>query len=341
MKQQSRAMSVLTLGNQEDQYARMTKLAHAAFAREVLRKVTNVFLPLNDGGAGSAFYCVHSIMGMATDFRHMARMLGPAQRFYGIQAPTAKRNADFAKSIEAISQYYVDQLSQFQPEGGIILGGHSVGAVIALEMAQQLRARGRDVDLVVVFDGELFNTGTEISSRNPLYWLRLMVNLPLWIRDFLLVEFTFAAFCQTVFRKVVAASKKIRGRLTPGGLSTGHAVEGFVDIKNATPDHVAFMKTLYETQFQYMPKQYPGRVVVYVAKTQSLMYLRQVAAAWRKVAPEAEIVYCKGTHTSMLREPQGWPLAKHLAQRIAEIAADHEYVAGRSATAREMNITAP
>jgi thioesterase domain-containing protein len=125
-------------------------------------------------------------------------MLGPKQRFYGIQTPTKKRNAEFGSSIETISQYYVDCLTSFQREGNFILGGHSVGAIIALEMAQQLRARGREVSLVVVFDGELFNTGTEISSRNPLYWLKLTLNVPRWIRDFLMVEFTFKTFCQTV-----------------------------------------------------------------------------------------------------------------------------------------------
>jgi hypothetical protein len=75
-----------------DENARMNKLAHAAFAREVLRKVTDVILPLNDSGTGSAFYCVHPITGAATNFCPMAKMLGPKQRFYGIQTLTKKRN---------------------------------------------------------------------------------------------------------------------------------------------------------------------------------------------------------------------------------------------------------
>ena len=59
-----------------------------------------------------------------------------------------------------MSQYYVDQLVEFQPEGDFVIGGHYVGAMIALETAQQLRARGREVSLLVVFDGALFNIGT-------------------------------------------------------------------------------------------------------------------------------------------------------------------------------------
>jgi hypothetical protein len=60
-----------------DPYVRINQLANAAFTREVLRKVNEVILPLNDRGSGPAFYCIHSITGAATDFRFMAQMLGP------------------------------------------------------------------------------------------------------------------------------------------------------------------------------------------------------------------------------------------------------------------------
>jgi len=75
-----------------------------------------MLLPLNDVGCGAAFYCVHAIGGVAADFRHMARMLGPEQRFDGIQAPTEKRNAEFVSSIKSISQHNVDELVKFQPK---------------------------------------------------------------------------------------------------------------------------------------------------------------------------------------------------------------------------------
>ena len=65
-----------------------------------------------------------------------------------------------------VSQHYVDELVKFQPEGPFFLGGHSVGGTIALEMSQQLIARGREVSLLVVFDGGLLNTGAEISFLN-------------------------------------------------------------------------------------------------------------------------------------------------------------------------------
>jgi hypothetical protein len=134
--------------------ARIEKLINLAFKREVIRKVTDVILPLNDGGCDPAFYCVHAIGGVAADFRHMARMLGPEQKFYGIQTPTGKRNAEFISSIKSISQYYVDELAQDTVEelyrrgkrlrdeacGGAAY--HSIGNIAAADGRISLRPNG-------------------------------------------------------------------------------------------------------------------------------------------------------------------------------------------------------
>jgi thioesterase domain-containing protein len=301
------------------QIARMKKLANIAFGQEVTRKVVDAILPLNDAGSGPPLYCVHSITGCATEFRFMAEMLGPYQKFYGIQAPTACRTAAFPTSIEAVARYYVQRLVEFQPAGDLMLGGYSVGAMIALEMAQQLRALGRDVKLIVVFDGELFNTGRKISKYNPVYWIKLALNFPAWVRDFLMVEFTFRSFCRTVCAKVILAAKAVLARTARKG-DGGHAVEGFIDLKKCTPDHAAFMKTLFDNQYSYVPREYPGRVIICVARTQALAHLRQVAASWLEIAPFSEIARFNGTHTSIMRSPKGQAVADHLARMFAELA---------------------
>jgi thioesterase domain-containing protein len=288
---------------------RVRELANVAFGREVTRKVVDAILPLNDIGSGLAFYCVHGVTGCANDFRSMAQMLSPSLRFYGIQAPTAKRNAAFADSIDHMGQYYANRLSEFQPTGPLILGGHSVGAAIALEMAQQLRSSGRDVRLLIVFDGELFNTGAEISVFNPVYWIKLILNVPAWIRDILMVKFTF--------RNVVARIKSKIAGLT--GKRAVDAVEGMIDLRNFTPDHAAFVKTLFKNQFKHVPKKYLGRVVVCRAKTQPLTHLFQVEATWRKIAPAAEVVEFEGTHTSLIHPPNGLAIAEYLTGALSQI----------------------
>jgi thioesterase domain-containing protein len=240
-------------------------------------------------------------MGCATDFSSMAEMLGPSCKFYGIQAPTVKRNTAFAASLEHMSQFYANRLNEFQPTGPLILGGHSTGAAIALEMAQQLRALGRDVRLLIVFDGELYNTGAELSISNPAYWIKLALNVPAWIR----------MFYRSIPRKVVARTKPAIAILI--GKPDGDPVGAM------TSDHAAFVDTLFESQFRYVPKEYLGRVVVCEAKTQPLTYLFQVEATWRKIAPAAEVVKFNGAHKSLVHPPDGLAVAQYLRGVFSQI----------------------
>jgi len=234
-------------------------------------------------------------------------MLGPKQNFYGIQVPTNRRNAEFARSISEMRRYYVDELVNFQPKGAFLLGGYSVGATIALEMSHQLIARGREVSLLVVFDGELFNTGAEISPRNPLYWLKVLLNMPRWIanelvknpRKFASTRLKFVAF-------------KVRRK-------TIHAVERFINLSCFLPDHAEFIKTLYDSYLDYVPERYGGRVLVFVAQTQAALRVRQVEAAWKKIAPSCEVFETSGTHGSIMKMPNGVPVAERLRKMIKEV----------------------
>jgi thioesterase domain-containing protein len=289
----------------------MEALINIAFKREVIRRVTEVILPLNDIGVGPPFYCVHSLGGSATEFRDVARMLGPKQKFYGIQAPTDRRNAEFGRSIKEMSKYYADELVKFQPEGAFLLGGYSVGATIALEMSHQLIALGREVSLLVIFDGELSNTGAEISWRHPLYWFIFLLNVPRWIVDELVKN------RRTLGKRAVARLRSVA--LKRKNLRAPHALERFINREGFLPDHAAFIRALYDSGLDYVPDDYSGRVLVFVAKTQALLRLRQVKAAWTKIAPSSEVFEIDGTHESIMKMPLGLPVAERLSKKIEEI----------------------
>jgi thioesterase domain-containing protein len=310
--------SITSTAEPVDRRERMKRLAHGAFSREVLRKVRDVIFPLNDQGTGPAIYGVHSITGVATNFIPIAALLGPDQLFFGVQTPTSKRTEQFARSIEEISAEYLERLSEFQPEGDLVFAGHSVGAMIGLEMAQQLRAQGREVRLLVIFDGELFNTGADISTCNPLYWWKLLMNLPAWLKE-AWGYFTLASFTKRLLRQFVIVWRGAKARLRGANTTVGLAVDGFINTDYCTPDHAAFMRRLYEIQFNYVPKPYDGRVLVFVAKTGPLLLYRQVEAAWRKIAPQAEIVHVDGSHTTIMEAIDGKAVAEILSQRLDQM----------------------
>ena len=272
----------------------------------------------NPAGEGPPFYCVHPISGGVTNFDTLARALGPEQGFHGVQVPRKKTNAAFATSIEAMARHHVDALVAFQPEGPLVLGGWSAGAILALEMAQQLRERGREVPLLVALDGAPCNTGAGLSRWHPLYSWKLVCNLPGWIRIQLLTKASLTACVQEIARKFafrLHLALPIRSEQT----LNGSAVETLLDTAGLPSDQRGFIRAFYQAMLAYVPRRFEGRVIVYEARIQPLDHLLQVGAAWKQIARQTEIVVLDGNHESIFTAPAAQVFTEHLRERLAEL----------------------
>jgi acyl transferase domain-containing protein/NADPH:quinone reductase-like Zn-dependent oxidoreductase len=289
-------------------------------------KAMSVIVPFNEQGESPPLYLVHSVGGEVASFRHLARLLGPEIRLYGIQAPPEQQNAEFAASIEEVARHYVDAITAFQPEGPLLLGGWSAGSTIALEMAQRLTAAGRSVELLVALDGAPFNTGTGTRLWHPLYYWKLARNVPRWVADDLLLDFSLSVFARRVRNKAVALLKKTSATLQ-GQREVRADVNGFMDTSYYSTTHAGFMNALFHALCTYVPKPYAGRVLLYKSRTQPLYHLLEVEPAWRKIATRVDAVEVRGTHVSIVREPYILPIAEDLRQRL-HTAPARKHVAG-------------
>jgi pimeloyl-ACP methyl ester carboxylesterase len=107
---------------------------------------------LNASGSRVPLFCVAGAGGVALGFRALARRLGPDQPVWGLQAHGLENRGLPDWSVRAAARRHVATLRTVQPTGPYRLAGHSLGAVIALEMAHQLRSAGEEVELLVVLD---------------------------------------------------------------------------------------------------------------------------------------------------------------------------------------------
>ena len=281
------------------------------------RKESSAIMPLNEGGEGPAFYCVHSIGGEVMSFRHLAIHLGPDQRIYGIQAPPEMRTADFASSIESMARFYVDALVDVQPEGPYLLGGWSAGSAIALEMAHQLEASGRVVELLVAIDGAPPGISAGTSPWNPVYYGKLLCNLPGWISEDLLLDFSVRAFARRVRNKLVSLSKISAAVLRGEKNRHNYEVEGFMETSYFSDSQVKFMGALFNALHAYISKPYHGRVLLYKAKTEPLYHLLEVEKKWSKITSQLEVIPVRGTHDNIVREPYVRAVAESLREVLA------------------------
>ncbi|WP_255208205.1 non-ribosomal peptide synthase/polyketide synthase [Myxococcus sp. AM009] len=111
-------------------------------------------VPFDAGRSGTEapFFCVHPVGGNVLAYAELARLLGPERPFYGLQAQGLDGSKPPLGTVEEMAAAYVEAIRAVQPAGPYLLGGWSVGGVIAYEMARQLRERGDAVALLALID---------------------------------------------------------------------------------------------------------------------------------------------------------------------------------------------
>ncbi|RKH00097.1 non-ribosomal peptide synthetase [Corallococcus sp. CA053C] len=111
-----------------------------------------VMVTLRTGGAGTPLFLVHAVGGNVLGYVGLARELGPDRPVYGLQAPAPDAPA---RALEELAALYNEELRRVQPQGPYLLGGWSMGGVLAYEMARQLTEQGQEVATLALLDTHL------------------------------------------------------------------------------------------------------------------------------------------------------------------------------------------
>ena len=121
-------------------------------------------IPVQTGRSRLPFFYmhVHWIGGAFYSFT-LAHDLGSDQPLYVID-PYKFDGSEVPPTIEEIAASYIQSIRAVQPEGPYFLGGFCAGGLLAYEAAQQLRAEGQEVKLLVLID----------PMAGPIHFLRLL-----------------------------------------------------------------------------------------------------------------------------------------------------------------------
>ena len=118
----------------------------------------SLVIPLQPKGEGVPLFC---LLGVSI-YREFAQNLGVDQPVFavcideeqGIIKEVESGNVP-SISIERLAESYYQDIVRHRPQGPYRLAGHSSGGILALELACQMRARGEQVEVVLMFDAIL------------------------------------------------------------------------------------------------------------------------------------------------------------------------------------------
>ncbi|MGE5831235.1 MAG: alpha/beta fold hydrolase, partial [Micromonosporaceae bacterium] len=102
-------------------------------------------------GDGTPFFCVHPAGGNVLCYAELSRLIG-APPFYALQARGVEGDDPPFDDLTAMAARYLEDVRARQPSGPYLLGGWSMGGLVAYEMAQQLVSAGDRVGLLVLIE---------------------------------------------------------------------------------------------------------------------------------------------------------------------------------------------
>ncbi len=233
-------------------------------------------------------------------FQALSRSLGNDQPVYGLQAPGLDGGTPISRMEDLAARYVADILA-FQPEGPYYLEGMSFGGMVALEMAQQLRALGKEVALVALVDTypESYRRILRDMSRLRHAELRFS-EIMAWPR---------AEKLEFVRRRFAGLRRRIAARLRPTKLPGA-------DAKLVTESALAAVRRANTlAAARYEPRPYAGPVVMFWASKSFVGSSYRFRMAWHALVPVGlEMHIIPGTHSTMFEEPSLGYLAEKMRQ---------------------------
>ncbi len=123
-------------------------------------------VPIQPLGLKPPLFLVHGAEGNVLLYRQVARHLEADQPVYGLQSQGLNGDTPTNLTVQEMAAAYVQEVLTVQPHGPYFFGGYCLGGIIAFEMAQQVTALGKKVELVLLLD--TYNSCVVNRAKEPL-----------------------------------------------------------------------------------------------------------------------------------------------------------------------------
>ncbi len=266
-------------------------------------------LQAGDRSRQRPLFLVHPVGGHVFFYERLARRLGGDRPVYGLRARGLEAGEEPQARLEEMAAAYLAEVRAVEPAGPYLLGGSSLGGMVALEIAQQLRAAGEEVALLALLD----TPGDGQMPRQP--------------------EDEADVLAELLHGSLDVSAEELR-RLAPEA-RIGRVLDLAREAGGLPPDldaaraarllHVA--TTLSRAMFAYRPRPYDGRMAYFRAARRRAIDPPHPELPWIELgAGGVEVHVVPGDHITMHQGAHVEDLGRRLRECLARAEA-----AGRGA----------
>jgi thioesterase domain-containing protein len=259
---------------------------------------------IQPAGSKPAFFCVHGGAGSTLFLHRLAREMGSAQPFYGLE-PEGLDGRPFQRtSVEQMAAHYLAEIRKVQPNGPYLLGGYCFGGLVAFEMAQQLRRRGGEEPVVAMFSASLrfhrLNRKLASTAPEPKTLNRASTRVMRFVRS----------PRQALRWRIVSLIRTIRSRIHMT------ACKLFVRLGLKIPQTLRTMyvvRMIQQAEQDYLPQPYPGSLILFRGRG---LYENDPNMGWDGLAPNLENHEIGDNGLRTRRDIMNEPLVGSLANEL-------------------------
>ncbi len=268
-------------------------------------------VPIREGGSKPALYLVHGGGLHVLFYQNMVKYMDADQPIYALQAKGLNGDEEPLDSIEDMAAHYISEILRSNPDGPYSLAGYSLGGIIAWEMAKQLKAMGKEVLMLSLFDavakGEWNGHGTKGGFNKKMK--KIGYNISLLMKD---PAKTFEYKSHVL--KMQLGQKKGRLLTAFRNNKTNEIEEGYIPYGSKVYDKSIEAYEKYELQ------PLDIQVDLFKAKEQMFYLNDPVHYGWDKFALAGVVCHnIEGNHLTLFDEDHGKEVAAVMQERMGAV----------------------
>ncbi|RCJ26208.1 non-ribosomal peptide synthetase [Nostoc minutum NIES-26] len=277
---------------------------------------SSCLIPIQPNGSKLPFFCIPGAGGEPFYLYHLGRYLGADQPLYSFQANNLD-GLEPATRIKDMASHYIQAMQAVQPQGPYFLGGHSLGGIVAFEMATQLLHQGHIVALVVMLDMSAPTSKDKKARIERLDWDRAR-----WLIELIkAVEVSLSTNMDISYDTLRSLSEEEQLKYVLQHLKMVNMLPPHAEITQLK-NMVQALKANSLSLINYVPQQiYPGRITLLRA---SETPPERLASKFSEISQDStwgwseysskpvDIHFVPGNHITMMAEPHVQVLAEQL-----------------------------
>ncbi|MEM6363059.1 MAG: SDR family NAD(P)-dependent oxidoreductase [Planctomycetota bacterium] len=135
------------------------------FAHQRVTKRDHLIAPLKPTGDQTPIFMVHPPGGIVVCYRELANAMPDDQPLFAIRSQGLHGRENLPESMTDMAAEYVDAIRSRQASGPYIIGGWSIGGIIASEVVRQLLDSQNDVKRLILLDTSIPSGASDLVPK--------------------------------------------------------------------------------------------------------------------------------------------------------------------------------